>query len=75
VAAAADLVENDTLYGGSIGDMIQPIIPAVLTARRKARPGDFVEGVIEENVRQVVERLKRYLEPVLLEPQRKGANG
>ena len=54
--------------------MIQPIIPAVLTARRKARPGDLVEGVIEENVRQVVERLKRYLEPVLLEPQRKGAN-
>jgi carbonic anhydrase len=72
VAAAVDLVENDTLFPGSIGDMIQPIIPAVLTAKRRMPQENLVERAIDENVRRVVERLKRYSEPVLLDPQRSG---
>jgi carbonic anhydrase len=72
VGAAVDLVMNDAPFTGSIGDMIQPIIPAVLTARRTKSDDDLVERSIEQNVIRVVERLKRYSEPVLLEPQRAG---
>lgn len=72
VAAAVDLVKNDTLYPGSIGDMIQPIVPAVLTAQRKHPGEDVVQSAIEENVRRVADRLRRYAEPILMEPQRAG---
>jgi carbonic anhydrase len=72
VDAAVDLVLRDTLFPGAIGDMIQPIIPAVLTAQRVKSDTSLLERSIEENVRRVVERLRRYAEPVLLEPQRAG---
>jgi carbonic anhydrase len=72
VGAAVDLVLNDTLFPGSIGDMIQPIVPAVLTAKRAKAEGDLVERAIDENVRRTVERLKRYSEPMLMDPQRNG---
>lgn len=72
VGAAVDLVLNDTLFPGSIGDMIQPIVPAVLTAKRAKADGDLVERAIDENVRRTVERLRRYSEPMLMEPQRAG---
>lgn len=72
VAAAADLVLKDARFPGSIGQMIEPIVPAVLAAQRAGPGGDLVERAIEENVRRVVERLRRYAEPVLLEPQRAG---
>lgn len=66
VAAALSVVRDDATFPGSIGRMIEPIIPAVLTAQR--RVGDLLDDAVRENVRRVVERLRTASEPMLLEP-------
>ena len=73
VKAALDVVQNDTIYPGSIGQMIEPIIPAVLQA---SRPGasegdDLLDRSVRANVRRIVQRL-RTTEQMLIEPQREG---
>ncbi|WP_428376931.1 carbonic anhydrase [Lichenicoccus sp.] len=73
VKAALDVVQNDTIYPGSIGQMIEPIIPAVLQA---SRPGagagdDLLDRSVRANVRRIVARL-RTTEQILIEPQREG---
>lgn len=70
VKAAMDVVEKNASFPGSIGRMIEPIIPAVLAAR--GRPGDKVEQAVRANVSRVVERLRTASEPILLDPQRQG---
>lgn len=73
VAAATDLVTKDARFPGSIGRMIEPIVPAVLAAQRNGwSDGKLVEGAIEENVRRVVERLHDYSEPMIMEPLASG---
>jgi len=72
VAAATDVVTKDVRFPGSIGRMIEPIIPAVIAAQRDNEGGDLVEHSVEENVRRMVERLQQFSEPMLLEPQRRG---
>jgi carbonic anhydrase len=70
VKAAIDVVDKNAKFPGSIGTMIEPIIPAVLAAR--GRPGDKVEQAIRANVSRQVERLRAAAEPILLDPQRQG---
>jgi carbonic anhydrase len=70
VKAAIDVVEKNAKFPGSIGTMIEPIIPAVLAAR--GQPGDKVEQAIRANVSRQVERLRAAAEPILLDPQRRG---
>lgn len=70
VLAAADVVENNTVYPGSIGRMIEPIVPAVLSARGK--PGDFIENCVRANVDRVVTRMRTASEPALLDPLKAG---
>jgi carbonic anhydrase len=70
VAAAAEVVTKDTRFPGSIGRMVEPIVPSVLVAQK--RGGDLVETAIEENVRRVVQRLTEESEPMLLDPIRTG---
>lgn len=72
VAAATDLVTNDTRLPGSISRMIEPIVPAVIAAQRKHGDQDLVEHAVEENVRRMVERLQAFSEPMLMEPQSRG---
>lgn len=69
VAAAVAMVKENATFPGSIGDMIQPILPAVLRAQKQ--PGDLLENAVYENVRRVVGRLKSS-EPILLEPLKAG---
>jgi carbonic anhydrase len=73
VQAAVDVVERGTLFPGSIGRIIEPILPAVLRARRRGGlAGDvLLETSVEENVRQTVERL-RTSEPSLMDPIQAG---
>lgn len=70
VKAAMDVVDKNAVFPGSIGRMIEPIIPAVLAAREM--PGDKVEQAVRANVRRVTERLRTASEPILLDPQRAG---
>jgi carbonic anhydrase len=71
VKAAMDVVEKNASFPGSIGRMIEPIVPAVLASR--GRPGDKLTAAVKANVSRVVERLRTAAEPILLEPQRRGA--
>lgn len=73
VQAAADVVTKDVRFPGSIGRMIEPIIPAVIAAQRETGEDGLVERAVEENVRRMVERLQNHAEPMLIEPQRTGA--
>jgi carbonic anhydrase len=70
VAAAASVVQQNSVYPGSIGRMVEPIVPAVLAAR--GRSGDLVENAVRENVRRVVRDLRTSVEPMLLDPQKTG---
>ena len=52
--------------------MIEPIIPAVLKARRDGLDGEaLLDAAVRENVRRVVERL-RTSEALLVDPLRSG---
>jgi carbonic anhydrase len=70
VKAAIDVVEKNATFPGSIGRMIEPIVPAVLASR--GRSGDKLEVATRANVSRTVERLRTASEPMLLEPQRRG---
>ncbi|MEO7466037.1 MAG: carbonic anhydrase [Sphingobium limneticum] len=72
VAAAADVVTKDARFPGSIARMIEPIVPAVLAARRNVGEAQLVDAAVEENVRRMVERLQKFSEPMLIEPQERG---
>ena len=73
VEAALSVVEKNTVYPGSIGQMVEPIIPAVLRARASGslKGEDLLDAAVRENVRRTVERL-RTSEPSMLKPMRAG---
>jgi carbonic anhydrase len=70
VAAAVDVVEKNATFPGVIGEMIQPIIPAVLDARR-ASGGTLLHNSVVANAKRVATRLKTQ-SPVLQETMRSG---
>ena len=70
VQAAVDVVEHDKDFPGSIGQMIEPILPAVLRAKREG-DHDLLDRAVRHNVSRIVERL-RTTEQMLQEPQRTG---
>jgi carbonic anhydrase len=56
VAAAVDVVEKNATFPGVIGEMVQPIIPAVLEARR-ASGGTLLDNAIVANAKRVANRI------------------
>jgi carbonic anhydrase len=62
VKAAIEHIDANDALPGSIGDLINPIRPAVVAV--KGRTGDKLENVIRANVEKGVERLKG-LDPIL----------
>jgi len=56
VAAAVDVVEKNATFPGVIGDMIQPIVPAVLEARSMSG-GTLLDNSIVANAKRVAKRL------------------
>ncbi|MBC7800098.1 MAG: carbonic anhydrase [Gemmatimonadaceae bacterium] len=56
VAAAVDVVDKNTAFPGVIGEMIQPIIPAVLSVRGQS--GNMLDNAVRANARRVAARLK-----------------
>ncbi|HYZ63480.1 MAG TPA: carbonic anhydrase [Acetobacteraceae bacterium] len=69
VQAAVKVVTEDARFPGAIGEMVAPIIPAVLRAQRQQ--GDLVANSVKENVRGVVRRLKEG-DDLLSEPVKSG---
>jgi carbonic anhydrase len=55
VKAACEVVADNATFPGSIGPMIDPIIPAALAVR--GRPGDFVDNSVRESTRRTARRL------------------
>ncbi|MGU3665110.1 carbonic anhydrase [Methylobacterium sp. A49B] len=55
VAAAVDVVQKNATFPGVIGEMVQPIVPAVLEA--KSQGGDLLEASVRMNARRVAKRL------------------
>jgi len=55
VAAACEVVEKNSTFPGSIGPMLEPIIPAALAA--KGKPGDFVDNAVRENAMRTAARI------------------
>lgn len=73
VAAAVDVVTKNAEFPGSIGTMVEPIIPAVISARQALKPGgDLVDASIRANVERVTKRLRTASEPLMLDPIRAG---
>lgn len=70
VDAAVSVVTKGARYPGSIGRMVEPIIPAVLAAQ--GLTGDLLDNSVRQNVLGVVERLRTASEPMLLNPIREG---
>ncbi len=71
VQAAVDVVEKNATFPGSIGRMIEPIVPAVLKARA-AGTGDVADASVKENVMRTVTRLRTASEPMILDPYKAG---
>jgi len=71
VDAAINVVLKGTNYPGSIGRMIEPIIPAVLAANRTPST-DLLEAATRANVARIVQNLRTASEPMLMEPLRAG---
>lgn len=69
VAAAVSVVEKNTVFPGAIGEMVEPIVPAVLRARSKG--GDLLDEAVRENVRGVAGRLRQE-GPILADAIRAG---
>ena len=70
VKAGMSVVSDNALYPGVIGNMIEPIIPAVLETRNQS--GAATEIAVRQNVRRVVRKLREASDPLLIEPQRAG---
>jgi carbonic anhydrase len=71
VAAAVDVVEKGTTFPGVIGEMVQPIVPAVLEARRAGGDDSLLDKAIVSNAKRVANRLATQ-SPVLQEAVRNG---
>ena len=57
VEAAVRLDEDDQAFSGALRQAIEPILPAVRTAKA-GHPSDLVAAAVHENVRSIVERLR-----------------
>ncbi len=73
VAAAVDVVTKNAQFPGSIGSMVEPILPAVIQAQAALKPGEnLVDASIRTNVARVANRLRTSSEPLLLDPIKAG---
>ena len=71
VDAAKKVIEEDARFPGAIDDMIHPILPAALGCRDANGKVDL-DKAVHENVRRVVQRLRKESDPIMLAHQQKG---
>lgn len=70
VEAAVKVVKDNATYPGSIGQMIEPIVPAVLSVQGKE--GDLVDNAVRANISRTVARLRTASSPLLQKPIAEG---
>jgi carbonic anhydrase len=61
------VVKEHATFPGAIGQMVEPIVPAVIKAQ--SQQGDLLDNAVQENVRRTVTRL-RTAEALLAGPLR-----
>jgi carbonic anhydrase len=71
VGGAIAVVDQGTVLPGSIGRMVEPIVPAVLDARR-TNPADLMDAAIRANVSRTVKFLREASEPIMLDAVKSG---
>ena len=72
VDAALSVVDKNTIFPGSLNQMIEPILPAALMARSSGAKGEaLLDAAVRENIRRVVLRIKNS-GPVLMNPIKTG---
>ena len=70
VKAAVDVVEKNATFPGQIGRMIEPIIPAVLSARQGG--AIELERAVKANVTRQVGQLRSQTDPLMQKPLAQG---
>lgn len=72
VTAAIEVVKNNADLPGSLGEMVEPILPAVLKAQSESDSDDLLDKAVRENVRRTVTHLRTSSEPMMMQPQQAG---
>ena len=67
VSAAFELVEKGVTFPGSIGRVLEPIVPAIIDAHRQGAT-DMLDASVRANVSRTVDRLRRFSDKIVLAP-------
>ena len=67
VSAAFELVEKGVTFPGSIGRVLEPIIPAIIEANKQGAT-DILDASVRASVSRTVDRLRRFSDPIVLAP-------
>ena len=73
VDAALSLVERNAQLPPALSRMVEPIVPAIISARASLKPGEnLLDACVSANVRRVVAGLRQSSDPILSDPIEKG---
>ena len=73
VDAALSMVERNAQLPPALSRMVEPILPAIISARAGLKPGEnLLDACVSANVRRVVAELRESSDPILHDPIEKG---
>ena len=73
VDAALSVVERNAQFPAAISRMVEPILPAIISAKASAKPGDdLLDACVAANVRRVVAGLRQSSDPIMSGPIAEG---
>lgn len=73
VDAALSVVERNAQFPPTLSRMLEPILPAIISARASIKPGeDLLDACVRTNVRRVVAGLRQSSDPILSDPIKAG---
>ena len=69
VDAALSVVERNAQFPPALSRMVEPILPAIISARASLKPGEnLLDACVSANVRRVVAELRESSDPILNDP-------
>ncbi|MBC7578390.1 MAG: carbonic anhydrase [Tardiphaga sp.] len=69
VDAALSVVERNVQFPAAISRMLEPILPAIISAKSNAKPGEnLLDACVAANVRRVVAGLRQSSDPIMSGP-------